>query len=62
MLPYGNELPADVLATGLGDNGEDLVIDVCIYDPLAGLAALSLIQTIMRRGPWLPTRRPRRSG
>ena len=49
MLPYGNERPADVLAMGIGDNGEDLSIDVCIYDPLADLAALSLMQTIMRR-------------
>ena len=49
LLPDGNERPADVLAMGLGDHGEDLVIDVCVYDPLAGLAALSLVQTIMRR-------------
>ncbi len=49
LLPHGNERPADVLAVGLGDRGEDLVVDVCIYDPLAGLAALSLLQTVMRR-------------
>ena len=49
MLPHGNQRPADVLAVGLGDRGEDLVVDVCIYDPLAGLAALSLVQTVMRR-------------
>jgi hypothetical protein len=49
MLPHGNQRPADVLAVGLGDRGEVLVIDVCIYDPLAGLAALSLVQTVMRR-------------
>ena len=49
LLPHGNERPADILAMGLGDNGEDLVIDTCVYDPLAGLAALSLAMMGMRR-------------
>lgn len=48
LLHDGNERPGDVVATGIGRDGEDLCIDCCVMDPLAGLAGLSMLMRQQR--------------
>ena len=50
MLHDGNERPGDIVATGIGRDGEDICIDACVMDPLAGLAALTLL--MRQRRTW----------